>query len=95
MRLLKLIVICGISERGEMKNRVELFVAELFPPLQLRQIGRNKVPAITRQILEITRAKIVDHDKSRIRKSLLQFQNKIRPDKAGAAGYKQIQFGVR
>ena len=73
-----------------MKNGVELFVAELPSPIQLGQVGRNKVPTITRQILEITRAKIVNHGESRLRKSLLQFQNKIRPDKAGAAGHEQI-----
>src|SRR4030095_14962048 len=86
--LLKLIVISGISDGSEMKNRVELFLAELFPPVQLRQIDRTKGSAITRQILETSGAKIVDHGESRIRKSLLQFQNKIRPDKAGATGHK-------
>ncbi len=58
--LLKLIVISRVSNGSEMKNRVELFVAKLFPPIQLRQISRNKIPAIATEILEIARAKVVD-----------------------------------
>ena len=90
MGLLELIVIRGVSDGSKMKNCVELFVAELFPPIQLRQIGRDKIAAITREILEITRPEIVDHGESRIRKALLQFQDKIRPDEAGASGHEQI-----
>ena len=60
MRLLKLIVIGRVSNGSKMKNCVELFATELFPPMQLRQIGRNKIAAITGEILEIARPKVVD-----------------------------------
>jgi len=60
VRLLKLIVIGRVSNGSKMKNCVELFATELFPPIQLRQIGRNKIAAIAAEILEIPGAKVVN-----------------------------------
>jgi hypothetical protein len=37
-----------------MKNSVKLLVAELRSPIECRQILRDKIAAITREILEIT-----------------------------------------
>jgi len=53
-------VIGRVSNGSKMKNCIELFVAELFPPIQLRQIGRNKIAAIAAEILKIAGAKVVD-----------------------------------
>jgi len=73
-----------------MKNGVELFITKLFMPIHAGQISGNKIAPVAREVLEIARAKVVDHGQSRIRESLLQFQDKIRTDKAGAAGHNQV-----
>jgi len=54
-----------------MKNGVELLVAELVSPIECRQILRHNIAAITREILEITRAKIVNHGQMCARKLFL------------------------
>ena len=54
MHLDKLIVQGRIGDRSEMKDRVELFVTELFPPIERRQILRDEVAAIAGKVLEIT-----------------------------------------
>ena len=74
-----------------MKNRVELFVAELLPPIERRQILRDEIAAIAGEILEIAGAEIVDHRQSRFRESFLQSENEIRADEAGAAGDKEVE----
>ena len=61
----KLIVQRGVGDRGQMKNRVELFVAELLPPIERREILRDEITAIAGEILEIARAEIVDHRQTR------------------------------
>jgi len=69
-----------------MKNGVELLVAELVSPIECRQILRHKIAAITREILEITRAKIVNYCQMCVRKLFLQCQREIRANESGAAG---------
>ena len=73
-----------------MKNGVEFFVTELITPVQFGQISGNKIAPIAGEVLEIPRAKIVDHGQSRIRKPLLQLQDQVRADKTGTAGDNQI-----
>ena len=73
-----------------MKNGIEFFIPKLFKPIHPGQISGNKIAAVTRKVPEIARAKVVDHGQARIRKSLLQFQDKIRTDKAGSARDNQI-----
>ena len=73
-----------------MKNGVELFVTELFAPIQSRQILRNEVAAISPEILEIAGAKIVDHSQTRVRKFFLQRQCKIGADETGSASDDEI-----
>ena len=90
MHLHELIVQCGVGDRGEMKNRVELFVTKLLAPIEGRQILRHEIAAISGEILEITRAKIVDHREVRLREFFLQHQREIRADETGAAGDDQI-----
>jgi hypothetical protein len=55
-----------------MKNGIELFVIELLAPIQHRQILRHEIAAITGEVLEIARAKIVDHGETRIGEFFLQ-----------------------
>ena len=90
MHLLELVVVSRIRDRREMKNGVELFVTELFAPIQSRQILRNEVAAISPEILEIAGAKIVDHSQTRIRKFFLQRQCKIGADETGSASDDEI-----
>jgi len=68
-----------------MKDRVELFVAELLAPIEGRQIPCHEVAAITGEVLEITRTKIVDHREMRLREFFLQRQREIRADETSAA----------
>ena len=91
MSLLELIVIGGVGDGSEMKNGVELFVAELFAPIQLCQIGRNEIAAVPGEILEIAGAKIIDHSQARLWKFFLQRERKVGADKTGAAGDDQIR----
>ncbi len=73
-----------------MKNRVELFVAELIVPVERCQILRDKVSAIAGEILEISGTKIVDHRETRVRKFLLQREREIGADEAGSTGDDQV-----
>ena len=66
VHLLELIVQGRVGDRGEMKNRVELFVAELPLPIERGQILRDEIAVVTGQVLEITGAKIVDHGQPRL-----------------------------
>jgi hypothetical protein len=77
VHLLELIVIRRICDRREVKNGVELFVTELLAPIQSCQILRHEIAAISGEILEIARAKIVDHCQARIRILVLQCQCEI------------------
>jgi hypothetical protein len=42
------------------KNGVELLIAELVAPVETRQILRHDIAAVSDEILEITRPKIID-----------------------------------
>ena len=66
--------------------RVEFFVAELLLPIERGQILRDEIAAVTGQVLEIAGAKIIDHRQPRLRHSLLQSEDEIGADEAGAAG---------
>src|SRR5204863_8847011 len=88
--LLKLIMVRRVGNRGEMKNGVEFFVTKLFTPVQPGQVSGNKIATVVCEVLEIARAKVVDHSQSRIREACLQFQYEIRADKTGAAGHNQV-----
>ena len=90
MHLLELVVIGRIRDRREMKDRVDHFLAELLPPVERRQILRKKIATVTREILEITRAKVIDHRQTRVRKFFLQRQREIGPDEACAASDDEI-----
>ena len=76
-----------------MKDRVELFAAELFLPIERRQVLRHEVAAITAQIFKIAGAEIVDHGEPRVRKFLLERESQIRADEAGAAGHEEVGSG--
>ena len=81
-----------------MKNRIELLgcgVAELFSPIQSRQVSRDEIPAVPREIFEITRAKIIDDRETRIREFLLQGEREIRADEPGAASDNKIRRRVQ
>ena len=49
-----------------MKNRVEFFVAEVFSPVERCQIERDEIAAVTGEIFEITRAKVIDHGQTQL-----------------------------
>ena len=65
----ELIVQGRVGDRGEMKNRVEFFVAELLLPIERGQILRDEIAAVAGEVLEIAGAKIVDHGQPRVRAS--------------------------
>ena len=90
MHLLELVVIGCICDRREMKNGVDLFVTELFAPIQSREIFCHEIAAIPGEILEIAGAKIVDHRQTRLRKFFLQRQCKIGADETGSASDDEI-----
>ena len=94
--MLELVVIGRVSDRREMKNRIELFVAELLMPVERCQILCHKVATVAGEILEIAGTKIIDHRETRVRKFLLQREREIRTDKTGAASDdevgKRVQF---
>ena len=69
-----------------MKNGVELFAAELFAPIERRQVLRDQIAAIAAQIFKITGAKIVDYREPRSGKFFLEGEREIGADKAGATG---------
>ena len=74
-----------------MKNGVESFVAELLSPIECREILRDKVSAITDEVLEIARSEIVDHGQMGFGKLFLQGEDEIRSDESGASSDKQIE----
>src|SRR5437660_994965 len=47
-------MICCVCDRGEMEDRVELLVTELFSPIQRRQILRDEIAAVSGEIFEIS-----------------------------------------
>ena len=53
MHLFKLVVIGRVGDGCEVKDGVELFVTELFLPIQRGQIVRDKIATIAGEILEI------------------------------------------
>ena len=67
VHLRELIVHRRVGDRGQMKNRVELLVAELLPPIERGQILRDEIAFVAGEILEIARAEIVDHGQPRVR----------------------------
>lgn len=69
-----------------MKNCIELLTGELVSPIESGQISRNEVAAISEKVLEIARAKIVDHRQPCLREFFLQCQGEIRADEAGSSG---------
>jgi len=73
-----------------MKNGVEFFVTELVVPVERRQILRHEIAAVTREILEITRTKIIYYGATRIREFFLQRKREIGPDETGTAGDEQV-----
>jgi hypothetical protein len=54
VHLNELTVQSRVGDRCEMKNCVEFLLAELFPPIERRQILRDKISAVIGEILEIT-----------------------------------------
>ena len=78
-----------------MENCVEFLTAELFLPIQRRQILRDEIAFVTREVLEIAGPKIIDHRQARVRHSLLQREREVGADEAGAAGNENGRFGGR
>src|SRR4029077_8071083 len=79
-----------------MKNCVEsggCRIAELFSPIERRQIFSDEISAIPCQILEITGPEIINHREVRIREFFLQHQREIRADESGAAGDDEVRLG--
>ena len=95
MYLDELIVQSRVGDRRQVKNRVELFVAELFSPIKRSQVLRNEIAAIAREISEIPGAKIIDHRQARLRKSFLQGERQVGADKAGATCDDEVGVGIR
>ncbi len=93
MHLDELVVQRRVGDRSEMKNRVELFIAELFAPVERGQVLRDEIAAITAQIFKIAGAKIVDHGQARFREFLLQRESEIGADEAGATCDEEIGRG--
>ena len=92
--LSELVVIGCVGDRGHVKNGVEVLIAELLAPIQPRHIGRDKIAAVSTEILEITGAKIIDYGQARVRKFFLQVECKIGADEPSSAGDKQIGRGT-
>ena len=90
MNLLELIVVGCVGDRREMKNRIELFVAELLAPIERGEVLRNEIPTIAGKILEIAGPEIVNHSQTRIREFFLQREREIGADKAGATGDDEV-----
>jgi hypothetical protein len=91
MRLRELVVHHRVRDRRHVKNAVEAGLAKLLLPVQFREILRHEIAVVAGEILEIARAKIVDLRQPSVRIFSLQFENKVRADKAGAAGHEQIE----
>ena len=82
-----------VGDRGQMKNGVELLVAEPFSPIERRQIRRDKIAAISLEIFEIAGAKIVDHGQAGVREFFLQSERQVGADEAGATGDDDVWTG--
>ena len=95
MHLYKLVVQSRIGYRCEMKNGVELFVAELFVPVERCQILRYQIAAIAGQVLEIAGAKVIDYGETRGLKFFLQREREIGADEASAAGDDEVGRRIR
>ena len=74
-----------------MENRIELLVAELLAPIERRQIFGDKIASVSAKILEVARAKIIDHGQARVRKFLLQGERQIGADEASSARDDEIE----
>ena len=94
MNLLELIVVGCVRDRREMKNRIELFVAELLAPIERVEVLRNEIATISGKILEIAGAKIVNHGQTCVRKFFLQREREIGADETSSAGDEQIAIGT-
>ena len=77
-----------------MEDRVELFVAEPFLPIQRSQILRDQIPAVSGEIFEITGSKIINHSETRVREFFLQRKREIGADETGAASDNQVQSRI-
>src|SRR5262245_36760042 len=77
-----------------MKNRVELFAAEFFLPIEVCEIFRHEISAISGEIFEITGAKIVDHRETRVREFFLQRKREIGADEPGATCDDKVGTGL-
>ena len=73
-----------------MKNGVELFGTELLLPINRGQILRNEIAAISGEVFEIPRAKIIDHRETRVREFFLQGEREIGADETGPAGDNEV-----
>ena len=91
MRLSELIVQGRVRDRGQVKNPIEALLAELLAPVQFRQILRDEIAFVAREILEIARAEIIDHRQLRVRIFFLEREDEIGTDKAGAAGDEKVE----
>ena len=86
MHLHELVVQGRVGDRSQMENSIELFVTELFVPIQGGEILRDEISAIAAKIFKITGTKIIDHREARVRKFFLEREGEIGADEAGAAG---------
>ena len=86
MHLHELVVQGRVGDRSQMENSIELFVTELFVPIQGGEILRDEISAIAAKIKKITGTKIIDHREARVRKFFLEREGEIGADEAGAAG---------
>jgi hypothetical protein len=64
-------------------------------PIERGQISGDEIAAISSEVLEIPRAKIIDHRETRIREFFLQRKREIRADETGAAGHDQVRSRIR
>jgi hypothetical protein len=55
-------------------------------PIERRQILGYEIATISEKVLEIARAKIINHRETRLRKFFLQLESEVRADEAGASG---------
>ena len=94
MHLHELVVQGRIRDRGEVKNRIEFFIAELLSPIKHGQTLRDEITAVAGEVLEIAGAKIVDHGEPCVRLSFLQGEHKVRADETGATSDKNGRIRV-
>ena len=90
MHLHELVVRSRVGYRREMKNRVELFIAELLMPVERRQVLRYEIATVAGEILEIAGTEIIDHRETRVRKFILQRERQIGADEAGSTGDEEV-----